>query len=709
MTAPLHYATAPRRNTLHWKPVRGTPEAFLSWLDLEHPADLKECGNYVAGKLRPTTVRHKPGEPDCQALHRRKEAVVSRSFLTLDADDARADLPDRVHALGIGGYLHPTWSSAPDALRLRICLWLSRDVNPTDYDRLVRAVVAELGAELGAEFDPGSIQAERYMFRPSTQHPEHYHAVARALDGEPLDVDAWLKRGEKSATPAKSSPVVDFTEPLPGDNEVAALEAELAAKVAPDYVARTVEGVLADLDALAAMSDGERDERGRGWDSGVFYRACQLVRAANSGTELTLDEAEALFFEHAPAAVKGVPGGNDYDPAHKWADAVSKVGGTPLRPKDASTVAEDFASELPASGTTSTGRPKGSSWERVDLSEVIDALLAGTLTRTVPTVGRLEGGTALFYLGKVNGIAGDSNAGKSFTAMLAAKQELEDGRYVLFIDYEDDGAGAATRFILDLGTDPEVVRDRLLYLNPRESLGDEGRAHLRQLLAEYQPTLAVIDSTGESMSTEGVKPNEDDETALWFQRLPRWIAEQGPAVVVIDHQTKADGGLWPIGSQRKRAAINGAQYVQSTVEAFDQRTSGRSKIVCAKDRLGSYATGKKVAEFRVDVDAAERFSLVATAGQDMSPVQDRDDLLDQLCQEMDRLHAEGRPLVSFSAVRDRVKGHGNNDIGDAFRELVAGGYVVPDDPAKARPRYRLHHRYVPHDLFDDLADTPERN
>lgn len=99
---------------------------------------------------------------------------------------------------------------------------------------------------------------------------------------------------------------------------------------------------------------------------------------------------------------------------------------------------------------------------------------------------------------------------------------------------------------------------------------------------------------------DGAKPDDDDDTARWFRRLPTAIAKLGPAVVVLDHVVKADdGGLWPIGSQRKRAAISGAQYMQTVVRPFARDRAGAAKLVCAKDRHGNYRPGQKVAELTV--------------------------------------------------------------------------------------------------------------
>lgn len=68
-------------------------------------------------------------------------------------------------------------------------------------------------------------------------------------------------------------------------------------------------------------------------------------------------------------------------------------------------------------------------------------LLAGTITRHAPTIGRRDDGAALFYQEKVNGVAGASGSGKTGTALYAAAQELAAGEAVVYVDLEDDAAG----------------------------------------------------------------------------------------------------------------------------------------------------------------------------------------------------------------------------------------------------------------------------
>lgn len=58
--------------------------------------------------------------------------------------------------------------------------------------------------------------------------------------------------------------------------------------------------------------------------------------------------------------------------------------------------------------------------------------------------------------------------------------------------------------------------------------------------------------------------------------------------MLLDHMVKSDdGGLWPIGSQRKRAAITGAQYVAEVAVPFSKTADGMVALKVAKDRHGA--------------------------------------------------------------------------------------------------------------------------
>jgi hypothetical protein len=254
--------------------------------------------------------------------------------------------------------------------------------------------------------------------------------------------------------------------------------------------------------------------------------------------------------------------------------------------------------ELGASASRDDG---GDSWQERDLGAVIQGLLEGTVTRPVPTIGRRSDGVGLFYPARVNNLFGDSGDGKTYVAQSTACQENAAGNHVLWVDYEDDEVGTVGR-LLDLGAKPEDLLLFFHYFRPDEAFTAGAREQIRRQVTELRPTLVVIDSAGESMSLDGTKPNDDDSVARWMRAMPRFIANLGPCVVYIDHTSKSrdSGALFAIGSQRKRAAVTGAAYLVELVREFGIGQEGRSKLIVAKDRCGTFVRGSKAAEFVLD-------------------------------------------------------------------------------------------------------------
>lgn len=185
-TTKLAVATAPRRNSLHWRQGEITWGDIIGWMD--EPGSQKEAGNYFLGTLRETTYPHKKGGEPCTGLHRINPAVVTRSALTLDADTPDPNLPDIVDLLlGSAAIVHTTYSSSPDDPRFRIIIPVDRPLLPDEYHVAVSAVIEKLGVD---NFDKGSVEPARYMFKPAEQEPGWFqHWV---FDGDPLAVDPLL-------------------------------------------------------------------------------------------------------------------------------------------------------------------------------------------------------------------------------------------------------------------------------------------------------------------------------------------------------------------------------------------------------------------------------------------------------------------------------------------------------------------------------------
>jgi hypothetical protein len=81
--------------------------------------------------------------------HRSLARVISVGAAVLDADRGppaeRSEELIRVALAELSGYAHTTWSSAPDNLRWRIVLPLSRAVTVAEYDRVWRAAAEHVG------------------------------------------------------------------------------------------------------------------------------------------------------------------------------------------------------------------------------------------------------------------------------------------------------------------------------------------------------------------------------------------------------------------------------------------------------------------------------------------------------------------------------------------------------------------------------------
>jgi len=274
----------------------------------------------------------------------------------------------------------------------------------------------------------------------------------------------------------------------------------------------------------------------------------------------------------------------------------------PARQKLAETAGED--PEAPA--------PDSHGWETVDLGGVLDE----GYEPPKPELLRRTDGKALLYRGRINGLFGESGGGKSFISQRAIVEVIAAHGNVLVIDLEDH-VGSYIARLMAMGLTRQAIRGHLRYISPELALGPQAGVYLAELVTDFKPELVVIDSTGEALSIQGVRPNEDDEVARWFRTLPRAIANLGPAVLTLDHVPKSDDAPknYAIGSQRKRAAIDGALYRVEVGVAPVKGKTGRLKLICAKDRAGNWQHGTQVAEVTI-ADTADGTQLTLSEPSD---------------------------------------------------------------------------------------------
>lgn len=169
----LDLSVAPSVSSRRWE------AATLTWERLvdraHHPESVKDCGGYVAGRLKGTA--------------RRKGQVEYRSAVTLDADAASETLPAVVAGLGLRALVHSTYSHTRAHPRYRVIFpIMGPGLSEEEYPRVARGLIEALGE---AQFDPGSTQPERLMFWPSTAAPDEYEV--EECDGETATAQGLLR------------------------------------------------------------------------------------------------------------------------------------------------------------------------------------------------------------------------------------------------------------------------------------------------------------------------------------------------------------------------------------------------------------------------------------------------------------------------------------------------------------------------------------
>lgn len=232
--------------------------------------------------------------------------------------------------------------------------------------------------------------------------------------------------------------------------------------------------------------------------------------------------------------------------------------------------------------TFAAGRPSSTpDWTDVDLEPV----LSGSYKPSLPTVGARDDGIGLFYPGRVNGIQGESEAGKSWVALVSCVVEINRGNHVFYLDFEDSEEGVIGRLLL-LGALPQDIADRFHYIRPGSAPSPMVLKGLASRVREFAATLVVVDGVTEAMTMMGLELKENTDVARFGRTLLRPLADAGAAVVPLDHVVKSteSRGRYSLGGVHKLNAVDGVQYMLEAVRPFGINTEGRSRLRVAKDR-----------------------------------------------------------------------------------------------------------------------------
>lgn len=187
----IDIATAPTRRARRWTNRTGmrwsqlvrrcaavvrTPESVAEYMRMsrDEQAAVKDVGGFVGGYL--------------SGGHRRKDAVLYRTLVTLDIDSGRPSLwDDFTLAYSCAAMLYSTHKHTPAAPRYRLVIPLRRHVSAAEYEPIARRIAADIGID---QFDPTTYQAERlFYYASASRDGEFVHLVQ---DGPALDPDEVL-------------------------------------------------------------------------------------------------------------------------------------------------------------------------------------------------------------------------------------------------------------------------------------------------------------------------------------------------------------------------------------------------------------------------------------------------------------------------------------------------------------------------------------
>lgn len=220
----------------------------------------------------------------------------------------------------------------------------------------------------------------------------------------------------------------------------------------------------------------------------------------------------------------------------------------------------------------------------VNISALLDD---GIPEPPTPEICKRSDGIGLFYLGQYNVVFGDPESGKTLLCDYATVEVLKAGGRVLRFDLDHNGVESTVNRLLDFGADESVLRDpdRFLYVEPVD------RAQATNVvgdMADWKPTLVIIDSVGELLPLFGAGSNSADEFTIVHSKVIKPLTLTGAAVVGIDHLSKgADSRAFgPTGTAAKKRAIGGTSIRVKVDSAFTPDKGGSAYLSIHKDLHG---------------------------------------------------------------------------------------------------------------------------
>jgi hypothetical protein len=219
------------------------------------------------------------------------------------------------------------------------------------------------------------------------------------------------------------------------------------------------------------------------------------------------------------------------------------------------------------------------SWAAVDL----EPYKRGEVVIRPPLFLNRDDGRALIYPGRPHVFFGESESLKTFAALMACKSVVVAGHKALYVDFEGSEPSFVERARL-VGIADGYIGKALNYVRPTEPLQKDAEVDFWHREVDlFEPTLVVLDGVTEFYSLQGWDINKATDAATFQKTFA--FHKYGIASIAIDHTAK-DAGRGALGSQHKRAGLDGAEYLFEPVTRGGRGGMSVAKVRVTKDRHG---------------------------------------------------------------------------------------------------------------------------
>jgi hypothetical protein len=344
---------------------------------------------------------------------------------------------------------------------------------------------------------------------------------------------------------------------------------------------------------------------------------------------------------------------------------------------------------------------RDTSWQPVDLGPV----LRGEHRPLEPVFLPRSDGQALMYPSAPHVFFGESETLKSWAAHLAAKSFLDAGKHVLYLDFESNDV-TFVRNARQVGIADGFIGSAYAYMRPDEPLyrldrsgrlvpNEDAVFHLEWARQELKPGLIILDGVSECYAVHGWNINDATHAAHFANVFGRW--DDDTASIAIDHAGK-DASRGQIGSQHKRAGIDGAQFEFTSEQRQGIGGHSIAKIKVKKDRPGAiraFAADERLGKIHV---TNERVWIDPWTEADV-------EFGTELRRNAILLFVRDNPGSSKTTIEREVRG-GTQDVRADLEALVWQGQIRVEDGPRNSKLHFLNDPASPPDSASGVGNDP---